>query len=212
MTNEQSPSTGSPVGRNDPCPCGSGKKFKNCCLGKSVAGAAPVLRAPRDHGSYAEIWSRLRGHLTPDVTTLDDIRTIDGGVMDPYGLVFEYVEALENAAREEPGAAADGVEFCSFVLQQFRGEDDQFRENLRAYLGSFHYLAGEPARGEEVLRGLIADRPHRSIGYAYLADALLDPRQGVEVLREALAYPVEDAADYDMAPRLKELERQLESR
>ena len=20
------------VGRNDPCPCGSGKKFKNCCM------------------------------------------------------------------------------------------------------------------------------------------------------------------------------------
>ncbi|HEY2538476.1 MAG TPA: SEC-C metal-binding domain-containing protein [Stellaceae bacterium] len=20
------------VGRNDPCPCGSGKKFKNCCI------------------------------------------------------------------------------------------------------------------------------------------------------------------------------------
>ena len=23
---------GSKVGRNDPCPCGSGKKFKSCCL------------------------------------------------------------------------------------------------------------------------------------------------------------------------------------
>lgn len=23
------------VGRNDPCPCGSGKKFKRCCLGKA---------------------------------------------------------------------------------------------------------------------------------------------------------------------------------
>ncbi len=22
------------VGRNDPCPCGSGKKFKKCCLGQ----------------------------------------------------------------------------------------------------------------------------------------------------------------------------------
>lgn len=22
----------SKLGRNDPCPCGSGKKFKNCCL------------------------------------------------------------------------------------------------------------------------------------------------------------------------------------
>lgn len=23
-----------PAGRNDPCPCGSGKKFKKCCGGK----------------------------------------------------------------------------------------------------------------------------------------------------------------------------------
>jgi preprotein translocase subunit SecA len=23
---------GERVGRNDPCPCGSGKKFKNCCM------------------------------------------------------------------------------------------------------------------------------------------------------------------------------------
>lgn len=26
------------VGRNDPCPCGSGKKFKRCCLGAAAAG------------------------------------------------------------------------------------------------------------------------------------------------------------------------------
>lgn len=25
------------VGRNDYCPCGSGKKFKRCCLGKAVS-------------------------------------------------------------------------------------------------------------------------------------------------------------------------------
>jgi hypothetical protein len=23
------------IGRNDPCPCGSGKKFKHCCAGKA---------------------------------------------------------------------------------------------------------------------------------------------------------------------------------
>jgi len=23
------------LGRNDPCPCGSGKKFKHCCLGRT---------------------------------------------------------------------------------------------------------------------------------------------------------------------------------
>ncbi len=26
------PAGASPVGRNDPCPCGSGKKYKKCCL------------------------------------------------------------------------------------------------------------------------------------------------------------------------------------
>ncbi|MCH9608760.1 MAG: hypothetical protein S4CHLAM45_06700 [Chlamydiales bacterium] len=26
------------TGRNDPCPCGSGKKYKNCCLKKDQAG------------------------------------------------------------------------------------------------------------------------------------------------------------------------------
>jgi hypothetical protein len=36
------------VGRNDPCPCGSGKKFKKCCLGKE--GAAPA-RPPGDLGA-----------------------------------------------------------------------------------------------------------------------------------------------------------------
>ena len=33
MTEEkpQTPVATEKVGRNDPCPCGSGKKFKNCC-------------------------------------------------------------------------------------------------------------------------------------------------------------------------------------
>ena len=31
------------TGRNDPCPCGSGKKYKNCCLPKDRAARAPAL-------------------------------------------------------------------------------------------------------------------------------------------------------------------------
>jgi len=29
------------VGRNDPCPCGSGKKYKQCCLNKASSGLKP---------------------------------------------------------------------------------------------------------------------------------------------------------------------------
>jgi len=52
------------VGRNDPCPCGGGKKYKKCCLGKEAparsdapAGVAGELRqalAGREFGSLAE--------------------------------------------------------------------------------------------------------------------------------------------------------------
>ena len=31
----------STVGRNDPCPCGSGRKYKNCCLRNEPAHATP---------------------------------------------------------------------------------------------------------------------------------------------------------------------------
>jgi uncharacterized protein len=35
---------GSPVGRNDPCPCGSGRKFKRCCGTRSARPAPPDSR------------------------------------------------------------------------------------------------------------------------------------------------------------------------
>lgn len=46
------------VGRNDPCPCGSGKKFKKCCLGSARLGeplsivqrSDPALDSPPDVG------------------------------------------------------------------------------------------------------------------------------------------------------------------
>jgi hypothetical protein len=39
------------IGRNDPCPCGSGKKYKNCCLKEKItSGLAFPRRAMKDYG------------------------------------------------------------------------------------------------------------------------------------------------------------------
>ncbi|MEN8132352.1 MAG: SEC-C metal-binding domain-containing protein, partial [Pseudomonadota bacterium] len=40
------------IGRNDPCPCGSGKKFKKCCMEKDKS-------TPSSHGA-AEVSGGLR--------------------------------------------------------------------------------------------------------------------------------------------------------
>ena len=43
------------VGRNDPCPCGSGKKYKKCCLATTSGQDTPSRPSPRfrfEPGSY----------------------------------------------------------------------------------------------------------------------------------------------------------------
>jgi hypothetical protein len=35
------------IGRNDPCPCGSGKKYKHCCLKKETAGKSQAMSRDR---------------------------------------------------------------------------------------------------------------------------------------------------------------------
>src|SRR5262252_9152786 len=59
------------VGRNDPCPCGSGKKYKKCCLpSQSVPAPAAATAAPE----------------IPDFDLLlegdDDLDEISNGVVD----------------------------------------------------------------------------------------------------------------------------------
>jgi SEC-C motif len=43
------------VGRNDPCPCGSGRKFKRCCLGKDGSTGQPFTMAERE-SALAELF------------------------------------------------------------------------------------------------------------------------------------------------------------
>ena len=41
------------VGRNDPCPCGSGKKFKKCCAAKGETTTAGLKAAIRMKGGVS---------------------------------------------------------------------------------------------------------------------------------------------------------------
>lgn len=51
------------VGRNDPCPCGSGKKFKKCCelkkhrkLSAEIVTAAPQSQQTRDTSKVSSLF------------------------------------------------------------------------------------------------------------------------------------------------------------
>lgn len=65
------------IGRNDPCPCESGKKFKHCCAAKQhqmsplllvvlIAGAilavAVIVVSVRQSSGSGRVWSAEHGH------------------------------------------------------------------------------------------------------------------------------------------------------
>ena len=51
------------IGRNDPCPCGSGKKYKNCCLGKQSEPSQTLY-----YRRLSEAYNRLADRLLPYAT------------------------------------------------------------------------------------------------------------------------------------------------
>ena len=64
------------IGRNDPCPCGSGKKYKHCCLGKLTTENANSLRGTRNDDEDVDFdpgWIRDRGAPILDVQHLDSL-------------------------------------------------------------------------------------------------------------------------------------------
>ena len=43
---------GRKIGRNDPCPCGSGKKYKRCCLEVDARRAEEMERPAREKQQF----------------------------------------------------------------------------------------------------------------------------------------------------------------
>jgi methionyl aminopeptidase len=78
------------VGRNDPCPCGSGLKYKKCCLGKDM----PVNRDPG--AMYAQRY-KIRLKEKADIE----------GIRQAGQLVLRTFEQIEDKIR--PGIKTDEI-------------------------------------------------------------------------------------------------------
>lgn len=58
------------LGRNDPCPCGSGKKFKACCEGKPVKKALPFKAKLLSQPKEVDLMARTFGPMIAEAEKL----------------------------------------------------------------------------------------------------------------------------------------------
>ena len=111
------------VGRNDPCPCGSGKKYKQCCMHSSEQGELQPRPSPRfrfEPGSYGG-----SGSFVPSLACLEQT------ILDEWEYYYILVDPSKVYAKEEPAVsqAREGLE-AAFVQKQQSGSDYTVGEYL----------------------------------------------------------------------------------
>ena len=84
------------IGRNDPCPCGSGKKYKQCC-GKPAAPAAPTAESHEGAGERAVAWL-AQHHRKAFAVALQD--AMEEAVFENFDDEDEAREALASINEE----------------------------------------------------------------------------------------------------------------
>lgn len=107
-------------GRNDPCPCGSGKKFKKCCLGKHEAPASePVDRT-----------SPTRAHPDKPVAFFNE----------PVAF-FDEIDEVSNRALDliEEGRLEEAEAICQQLLAEFPDMPDGLMR-----MAALHEARGQP--------------------------------------------------------------------
>ena len=113
------PRGGGPPGRNDPCRCGSGLKYKRCCLAADREAASERLKADAVTAKFSDVQSPGFALDAPTPATADrwlgpeaDARPValDGLSLAGYARLLHYEPTVDGLAlaegRPDPGSAA----------------------------------------------------------------------------------------------------------
>lgn len=165
---------------------------------------------------WMKAWEGLKPLLPPGTRNLAQI---------DRGIFVGRTQFLSNWARDfclesangslsEPAGAPIGIRFLEGLMEALPDEaqDLHFRNDL----ATLYFRMGQPDQGRARFEKLISEYPDQAIGYVGLASELGfgrnpksvgDLREAIGLLESALAYPVKDPRDYDVAARLKDLRK-----
>jgi len=127
------------VGRNDPCPCGSGKKYKKCCMNKNQK--FPFL--PLE--SFKVPYSETLEPPDPKFKSKDGVLFLDGKYMMPQlqlvtvltDLAKSEIDELHNIAPRNDLIAQYGLNICIHKLYAVRYHSENFAREEQTQIQKF---------------------------------------------------------------------------
>ena len=130
----------SETGRNDPCPCGSGKKYKKCCFGEEPIEAPAVIDEKREEAKFLyQALNNLHGMLLerkPHIREYKKIRRLHSEIIDSMA-AYHDAGKFEQKADEDVSIPASGTE----------GKDEETRRTLILLESDFNMEETEGAQG-----------------------------------------------------------------
>ncbi|WJE14937.1 SEC-C domain-containing protein [Halobacillus sp. ACCC02827] len=86
----------SKIKRNDPCPCGSGKKYKKCCMNKNVEGLGSVSLHEELNNHYSHLMAYVNRNY-PNLAPLEQKETQEEEIEAAFRMVQKvFMEEQEN--------------------------------------------------------------------------------------------------------------------
>jgi tetratricopeptide (TPR) repeat protein len=190
---------GAPAGRNDPCPCGSGRKYKQCCAGRDRAATGErgrVAAELRRGGAFER-----QGRLAEAITTYRFIAAASPEAQSRLGNLFLAQGRPAEAIAAFRAAAAGGA------------SAERRMDEVRALV-----TEGRHDDAEAALRRITADDPKCADAWWMLGAALTEGGgfdEAAAALERSLAInPHQGGAWYDLVRcrRLVEADRPMIAR
>lgn len=174
------------IGRNEPCPCGSGKKYKKCCIDKDITEVETSIFKPlhkidviieEGNGFLAQgkakeacltwekAWEEVKKVLTPEirsVSQLDRFIGSDGGV---FNWCQDYEMELGNVGVKDPSFFKKRITYCREFVELLPESDSLIIENMRRAEAESYFALGEKDEGEKAFKALIKDFPNSAWVY-----------------------------------------------
>lgn len=134
------------IGRNDPCPCGSGKKYKQCCLKKSWS-LAEGEESPQEQEKWLADYPKMDDERREGRVYLEDLYSSESIALDKQlYLALKRRKGLEARKESKQAAAIRKRIYLTSAYKKF--QEIVERENIGNFAEydnkySIHYMCAE---------------------------------------------------------------------
>lgn len=219
----------SKISRNAPCPCGSGKKYKRCCLGKATAKPVSDRQYANRHRIQIKTPEQIEGIRKAGKLVIETLEMVESHIRP--GITTEAINTLVHDFTIRNGAIPAPLNYRGFPKSvcvsinevichgipgdRILNDGDIVNVDVTPILNGFYadanitFFVGTPSQDakkivavarESLARGVAVVKPGNTVGDIGYAIQHYAEGQGCSVVREFVGHGV--GIDFHEAPQI----------